>query len=135
MFLVAGPTQLRSMIKRQGIDLHAEFCALLPTPVHPIRIQRWSVRRVALIAWVLFMALLAVGLDARAALTALTAIALSGCGNAYVGADGTDPVTTPMQYVQPPGRLGGTQVLIAQAVPSTSLIPCVREEVDDWIVT
>ena len=56
------PTQLRSMIKKQGRDLHAEFCALLPTPVHPIRIQRWSVRRVMLIAWVLFMALIAVGL-------------------------------------------------------------------------
>jgi hypothetical protein len=56
------PTQLRSMIKRQGIDLHAEFCALLPRPVHPIRIQRWSIRRVMLIAWVLFMTLLAVGL-------------------------------------------------------------------------
>jgi hypothetical protein len=30
--------------------------------VHPIRIQRWSVRRVMLIAWVLFMGLIAVGL-------------------------------------------------------------------------
>jgi hypothetical protein len=56
------PTQLRSMIKKRGSDLHAEFCALLPTPVHPIRIQRWSMRRVMLIAWVLFMTLLAVGL-------------------------------------------------------------------------
>jgi membrane-associated phospholipid phosphatase len=56
------PTQLRSMIKKQGRDLHAEFCALLPMPVHPIRIQRWSVRRVMLIAWVLFMGLIAVGL-------------------------------------------------------------------------
>jgi tRNA A-37 threonylcarbamoyl transferase component Bud32 len=56
------PTQLRNMIKRQGKDLHAEFCALLPTTVHPIRIQRWSVRRIGLIMWVLFLALLAVGL-------------------------------------------------------------------------
>jgi hypothetical protein len=56
------PTQLRSMIKKQGNDLHADFCTLLPTPVHPIRIQRWSVRRVMLIAWVLFATLLAVGL-------------------------------------------------------------------------
>jgi hypothetical protein len=70
-----------------------------------------------------------------AALGALIAIALSGCGNAYIGADGTDPVTTPMQCVQPPGRLSGTQVLMAQAVPSASLIPCVREEADDWVVT
>jgi hypothetical protein len=39
MFLVAGPSQLRKHDQKQGIDLHAEFCALLPTPVHPIRIQ------------------------------------------------------------------------------------------------
>jgi tRNA A-37 threonylcarbamoyl transferase component Bud32 len=43
------PTQLRSMIRQQGRDLHAEFTALLPYRPHPIRIQRWSMRRVMLI--------------------------------------------------------------------------------------
>jgi hypothetical protein len=65
----------------------------------------------------------------------LTAIALGGCGGAYVGAEGPDPGTTTMGCVQPPGRLSGMQVLMAQAVRSASLIPCVRTEVDDWTVS
>jgi tRNA A-37 threonylcarbamoyl transferase component Bud32 len=43
------PSQLRQMIRRQGRDLQSEFVALLPERPHPIRIQRWTVRRVALI--------------------------------------------------------------------------------------
>jgi tRNA A-37 threonylcarbamoyl transferase component Bud32 len=54
------PSQLRQLIRKQGRDLHADFCALLPSQPHPIRIQRWSVRRVAMIAWALFMAWIAV---------------------------------------------------------------------------
>jgi tRNA A-37 threonylcarbamoyl transferase component Bud32 len=43
------PSQLRRMIRQQGHDLQTEFVALLPERPHPIRIQRWTVRRVALI--------------------------------------------------------------------------------------
>jgi hypothetical protein len=43
------PSQLRRMIRQQGRDLQAEFVALLPERPDPIRIQRWTVRRVALI--------------------------------------------------------------------------------------
>ena len=43
------PSQLRQMMRQQGRDLHAEFVALLPERPHPIPIQRWTVRRVALI--------------------------------------------------------------------------------------
>jgi serine/threonine-protein kinase RIO1 len=53
------PSQLRAMMRQQGKDLHAEFCALLPIRPHPVRIQRWSLRRVALTVWVLFVAWLA----------------------------------------------------------------------------
>jgi tRNA A-37 threonylcarbamoyl transferase component Bud32 len=53
------PSQLRAMMRQQGKDLHAEFCGLLPTRPQPIRIQRWSLRRVMLTAWVLFVACLA----------------------------------------------------------------------------
>ncbi len=56
---VASPTQLRSMMKAQGRDLLAEFRALAPAR-EPIKIQRWSVRRIALTAWVLLGAFLAV---------------------------------------------------------------------------
>jgi serine/threonine protein kinase len=50
------PTQLRTMMRLQGRDLHAAFVAMLPYRPQPIRIQRWSVRRVGLTMWVLLMA-------------------------------------------------------------------------------
>ena len=47
------PSQLRRMLRAQGADLHAEFLALLPYKLPPVRIQRWSLRRIALSACVL----------------------------------------------------------------------------------
>jgi tRNA A-37 threonylcarbamoyl transferase component Bud32 len=44
------PSQLRRMMREQGRDLHAEFIDLLPERPRPIPIQRWTVRRVVLIA-------------------------------------------------------------------------------------
>jgi hypothetical protein len=58
---VASPTQLRSMMKDAGRDLLAEFRALAPARP-PVRIQRWSVRRVALTLWVLLLAFLTLAL-------------------------------------------------------------------------
>jgi tRNA A-37 threonylcarbamoyl transferase component Bud32 len=51
------PSQLRSMMKADGRDLIAEFRALAP-PHTPIRIQRWSVRRVGLVSGAAFCGLL-----------------------------------------------------------------------------
>jgi serine/threonine protein kinase len=42
------PTQLRRMLRQQGKDLHAQFLALLPYRLPPVRIQRWTWRRVGL---------------------------------------------------------------------------------------
>jgi len=42
------PTQLRRMLRQQGKDLHAEFLRLLPYRLPPVRIQRWTWRRVGL---------------------------------------------------------------------------------------
>ena len=53
------PTQLRRMLRQQGRDLHAEFLRLLPYRLPPVRIQRWSWRRVALTLATLISALLA----------------------------------------------------------------------------
>jgi tRNA A-37 threonylcarbamoyl transferase component Bud32 len=53
------PTQLRTMMRLQGQDLHAAFVAMLPYRPQPIRIQRWSLRRVGLTLWVLLMAVAA----------------------------------------------------------------------------
>ena len=52
------PTELRRMIRQQGRDLHAEFLALLPYQLPPVRIQLWSVRRVLLTIATLVGALL-----------------------------------------------------------------------------
>jgi membrane-associated phospholipid phosphatase/tRNA A-37 threonylcarbamoyl transferase component Bud32 len=58
---VASPTQLRSMLKEDGRDLLQEFRTLAPS-FPPVRIQRWSVRRVALTLTVLLVGLLALSL-------------------------------------------------------------------------
>jgi membrane-associated phospholipid phosphatase/tRNA A-37 threonylcarbamoyl transferase component Bud32 len=53
------PSQLRRMLRQQGRDLHADFLALLPYRLPPIRIQRWSWRRVVLTVATLFAGVLA----------------------------------------------------------------------------
>ncbi len=60
---VASPTQLRSMMKEDGRDLMVEFQELAPQRP-PIKIQRWSVRRVLLTLGVTFAALFALMLIA-----------------------------------------------------------------------
>jgi membrane-associated phospholipid phosphatase len=50
---ITMPSQLRRMLRSQGQDLHAEFLALLPYKLRPVRIQRWSLRRLNLTASVL----------------------------------------------------------------------------------
>jgi tRNA A-37 threonylcarbamoyl transferase component Bud32 len=54
------PTQLRRMLRQQGRDLHAQFLALLPYRLPPVRIQLFSWRRVVLTIATLFGALLGV---------------------------------------------------------------------------
>jgi tRNA A-37 threonylcarbamoyl transferase component Bud32 len=58
---VASPTQLRSMMKEDGRDLLSEFRALAPAR-EPMKIQRWSFRRVLLTLGVLLAALISIGL-------------------------------------------------------------------------
>jgi tRNA A-37 threonylcarbamoyl transferase component Bud32 len=59
---LALPSQLRRMLREQGRDLHAEFVRLLPARPRPIRIQRWSARRIGLLVLVVpLAALLALG--------------------------------------------------------------------------
>ena len=53
------PSQLRHLLRAQGQDLHAQFVALLPYRLPPVRIQRWSLRRTALSLTVLVIGVLA----------------------------------------------------------------------------
>jgi hypothetical protein len=50
------------MLRQQGRDLHAEFLTLLPYRLPPVRIQRWSWRRVVLTLATLLVLLLALSI-------------------------------------------------------------------------
>jgi membrane-associated phospholipid phosphatase/tRNA A-37 threonylcarbamoyl transferase component Bud32 len=53
------PSQLRRLLRQEGKDLHADFLRLLPYRLPPIRIQRWTWRRVVLTVATLFGAIIA----------------------------------------------------------------------------
>jgi serine/threonine protein kinase len=55
------PSQLRRMLRAQGRDLHADFLQLLPYRLPPVRIQRWTLRRVGLSVVTVLAAVLAAG--------------------------------------------------------------------------
>ena len=44
---LALPSQLRRALRAEGRDLHGEFLRLLPERPRPIKVQRWTFRRVA----------------------------------------------------------------------------------------
>ena len=104
---LALPSQLRHLLRAQGRNLHGEFVRLLPSPPQPIRVQRWSARRVGL--WALILALVALAAT-----------------NSRVFFDNKEAVQTPLNI----HSLSCSELeplwLQAQAVPSASLVPCVR---------
>jgi tRNA A-37 threonylcarbamoyl transferase component Bud32 len=112
---LALPSQLRHLLRAQGRNLHAEFVRLLPSPPQPIRVQRWSARRVGL--WALLLALVVLAAT-----------------NSRVFFDTKDAVQTPLNI----HSLGCSDLeplwLQAQAVPSASLVPCVRYLPVGWSV-
>jgi hypothetical protein len=80
----------------------------------------------------------AAGRAAPRALAILAAAALAsatGCGSVYIGTEGSDPATRPMLCDQPSDQPSGTQILLAQSVPTASAVPCLRSEAGDWVVT
>jgi tRNA A-37 threonylcarbamoyl transferase component Bud32 len=112
---LALPSQLRHLLRAQGRDLHGEFVRLLPTPPQPIRIQRWSARRIGLLALV-------------AVLLVFVVQQIAG------GITSSEAGKTPL-YID---DLGCTHLeplwLEAQSVPSASLVPCVRSLPVGWTV-
>ena len=112
---LALPSQLRRMLRGQGRDLHAEFIRLLPTPPRPIPIQRWSLRRVGILAGMVLVVVLVfeqgmLSIDYREAVETPTNVGNLAC---------TD--------LEP-------QWLMAQSVPSASLVPCLRPLPAGWSV-
>jgi hypothetical protein len=102
------PSQLRTLMRAQGRDLHAEFLELLPERPRPIAIQRWSLRRVGL-------AVLTLG---------LAAVVLSIGWGALISDDGGkhDPIGAQTLPCTPHPAL----LLMAQSVPTAALVPCVE---------
>jgi hypothetical protein len=119
---LALPSQLRRMLKAQGRDLHAEFTRLLPTRPQPIPIQRWSARRVGLLGLV---AALVVVIGAPILTWTLNNdVAVKtplGVDNVGLGVDVGCSDLEPLW-------------LMAQSVPSASLVPCVESQLPGWTV-
>jgi tRNA A-37 threonylcarbamoyl transferase component Bud32 len=111
---LALPSQLRRMLREQGRDLHAEFVRLLPARPHPIRIQRWSARRVGLLLLVVPVAALLIP-------------------TARLVVENNDQTTTLLSLTSLDCAADLEPLwLQAQSVPSASLVPCVRSLPAGW---
>jgi tRNA A-37 threonylcarbamoyl transferase component Bud32/membrane-associated phospholipid phosphatase len=104
---LALPSQLRRMLREQGRDVHGEFLRLLPQRPRPIRIQRWSGRRIGLLLLIVPLAV---------ALVPTVRVVLFN----------HDPNTTRLQIINLDCADLEPLWLQAQAVPSASLVPCVE---------
>ncbi len=107
---IASPSQLRSMMKKDGRDLVAQFRTLAPAR-RPISLQRWGPRRV----------LLAV------ALVAVMAVALTNVYQLFT------PVELPIDD-KPSCGTGKVMIIMAQAVPTATAVPCVAALPAGWSV-
>jgi tRNA A-37 threonylcarbamoyl transferase component Bud32 len=112
---LALPSQLRHLLRTQGRDLHAEFIRLLPSPPRPIPIQRWSARRIGV--WAAILALV---------------VLVAPSTKTFFSVE--DAVATPLG-VDDVG-CGDLEALwlMAQSVPSASLVPCVESWLPGWKV-
>jgi membrane-associated phospholipid phosphatase/tRNA A-37 threonylcarbamoyl transferase component Bud32 len=98
---VASPTQLRNFMKQDGRDLLEQFRALAPARPR-VTIQRWTIRRVSLILLTLII------------VTAAGAFSLS----LFFPSRG--------EVATPACSSNRTMILMAQAVPSATRLPCIR---------
>ena len=117
---IASPTQLRTMLKKDGRNLVAQFRRLAPRR-QPISLQRWGLRRV-----LLFLALL-VGLllFAQSVYGMFTPAELPL----------NDPNRPGRAQAQPTCGINDVMVLMAQSVPDATSIPCVASFPAGWRTT
>ena len=106
---VASPTQLRTMMKQDGRNLVEEFRSFLPER-RPIGLQRWSVRRVVLVAACVLGVFFAVNLvtDMLSPAHDLPLAGSPDCGTSDV------------------------MILVAQSVPSATSVPCIATLPAGW---
>jgi tRNA A-37 threonylcarbamoyl transferase component Bud32/membrane-associated phospholipid phosphatase len=136
----AGRPSLHQMLRADGRDLLATFRELAP-PHPPVKVQRWSARRI--------------GLTGAVAVTGVLVIALA-LANLSGGGVVDPPIRQVFERVWPPrpatsfqrqplGTIAqdplspvcddsraGTLMLMAQAVPEAALIPCIADPPAGW---
>ena len=105
---MASPTELRTLMKRDGRDLVAQFRSLAP-PRAPISLQRWGPRRVLLVLGLLVGAFLV--------LPAVYSLFM--------------PVELEIAD-EPVCGTGDVMVLMAQAVPTAEAVPCIDSFPAGW---
>src|SRR5215213_1974447 len=113
---LALPSQLRRMLRAQGRDVHAEFLDLLPTRPTPISTQRFSVRRFGLALSVLLV--LAVVVPTFVAWAVQTDRTNSSLFTGDIACSDQEALW-----------------LMAQAVPSTTLVPCLQLAPPGWALS
>jgi tRNA A-37 threonylcarbamoyl transferase component Bud32 len=109
---LALPSQLRRTLRAEGRDLQDEFLRLLPERPRPIKVQRWTPRRVVV---ALVTAVLAV-------LLVLNAAQVFGNQDASQTPVNVNPRCEDMEPMW----------LQAQAVPTAELVPCVAALPVGW---
>jgi membrane-associated phospholipid phosphatase/tRNA A-37 threonylcarbamoyl transferase component Bud32 len=107
---VASPTQLRNFMKRDGRDLLEQFRSLVPER-RPVTIQRWSLRRIGMIALTLIVVLAA------------------GAFSLSLFFPSRGDVSTPSCDAN------RTMIVMAQAVPTAEQLPCIRSLPLGWSLT
>ena len=107
---IASPTQLRSVMKRDGRDLVAEFRALAPERP-PVSLQRWGPRRVLMAAGLVIFSIVA----GRIVYLSFT------------------PAELPVDR-EPACGTDDVMILIAQSVPDASTLPCVVALPTGWTI-
>ena len=113
---LALPSQLRRALRTQGRDLSGEFLRLLPERPRPIKVQRWSPRRVAL--WLILLVI-------------ATVLGI----NYYEVVGNSEASRTPIHPDAldcPPTRELEPLWLEAQSVQSAEFVPCVASLPVGW---
>jgi hypothetical protein len=109
---LALPSQLRRALRAEGRDLHGEFLRLLPERPRPIKVQRWSPRRVV----------------AAIVAALLITLLVFNFARLFLSDENTH---TPV-HVEALCGDREPMWLQAQAVPSAQLIPCAASMPVGW---
>jgi hypothetical protein len=112
----AMPSQLRNLLLARSVDVPGEFVKLLPNPPRRFRLQRWSLRRVALLGGVLLLVVLVI---------AVGGASFNNDTATNTSLEIRDVECTHFQALW----------LEAQSVPSASLVPCFRALPAGWTFT